>query len=145
LKPVDLALNRALGITEAPVGAAHLLEMPATPLVQNHLGTVHAAAQFALAEAASAECLHRQFAAGIGTVVPDVRRAEVKYRAAARETLFAFAELDAETRAGFLADLTARGRAVAQVQVLLKNAGGAVSFSGTFEWFVARADAPAFP
>ena len=57
MKATDLALNQLLGMREAPAGAAHLLELPFTPALHNHLGTMHAAAQFALAEAASAECL----------------------------------------------------------------------------------------
>jgi hypothetical protein len=76
LKAIDLAYNRALGIVDAPAGAEHLLELPFAPLVQNHLGTFHAAAQFSLAEAASAECLQRHFAAAVGEVFAVVRGVE---------------------------------------------------------------------
>ena len=130
---------------DAPEGAAHLLEMPAAPLVRNHLGTVHAAAQFALAEAASAECLHRHFAAAAGTVVPVVRRVEAKYRAPGTGTLLAYAALDPVTQQTFLSELDRCGRALAAVQVSLKDSAGTVTFAGTFEWFVARASAPAMP
>lgn len=53
----DLALNKALGMQLASAGSSHVLEMPETVLLLNHVGTVHASAQFALAEAGSGEFL----------------------------------------------------------------------------------------
>ena len=55
----DLAINRALGMQLASEGSGHILEMPESPLLLNHVGTVHASAQFALAEASSGEFLLR--------------------------------------------------------------------------------------
>lgn len=80
MKATELAYNQTLGICAAPAGAAHLLELRFSARVQNHLGTAHAAAQFSLAEAASAECLQRHFATALGEVFAVVRAVEVKYR-----------------------------------------------------------------
>ncbi|MCI0629716.1 MAG: hypothetical protein L0Y44_03570 [Phycisphaerales bacterium] len=62
----DLAINRAMGMQLAPHGSDHIVTLPASPpggapgsgaLLLNHVGSVHASVQFALAEAASGELL----------------------------------------------------------------------------------------
>lgn len=143
MKPTDLALNQALGMREAPAGAPHLLELPLTPLVRNHLGTMHAAAQFALAEGASAACLLREFPALANSVLPVVRGAAVKYRKPAVADLFAFATIDEATRQSLPAELATRPAARATVHVELKDAAGTLTFSGDFDWFLAKLPNPA--
>lgn len=137
MKPTDLALNQAMGMRVAPPGAPHLLELPLTPLLKNHLGTMHAAAQFALAESASAECLRREFPALVGKVVPMVRGVTMKYRKPATGDLFAFAHPDEDTRQNLVTNLATRSAARAMVAVELKDAAGTLTFSGQFEWFIA--------
>ena len=46
----------------------------------NHLGTVHASAQFALAEACSGQYLLKTFKAYSSKIIPVVRKAETKYQ-----------------------------------------------------------------
>lgn len=140
VKPVDLALNQALGLREAPAGAAHLLEMPFDAIHRNHLGTAHAVAQFGLAEAASAECLLRGFPGLSESVIPVMREVRVKYRQPGRGPLRAFAEISAESRAGLPAALAQSGRAFADVEVTLKDEADATTFHGTFTWFITRRD-----
>lgn len=140
VKPTDLAFNQALGIVAAPPGAAHLLELPFTPLVSNHVGTVHAAAQFALAEAASAAGLQRDFPEA-QDVFAVVRGAEVKYRRAASGDLLAFAEPDEFTRTHLRTDLATRSRVSAAVKVALKDRAGQTTFVATFHWFIAHSSA----
>lgn len=143
MNATDLALSRQLGIRAAPAGAAHLLEMPFTPLLHNHLGTMHAAAQFALAEAASAECLQRNFGALAGRVFAVVRGVEVKYRKPAAGDLFAFGQPDESTRAGLLDELAGRGRTSAVILVDLKDRAGTLTFHGRFDWFISQVPPPA--
>ena len=140
MKTTDLALSRALGIVEAPPDAEHILELPFTPAVQNHLGTVHAAAQFALAEAASAERLQRDFGGCLPNepIMPVVRGSEVKYRRAATGDLLAYAQPDASTRQHLANDLLSRSRSAATVLVELKDRTGQTIFSGRFEWLIAK-------
>lgn len=138
MKPTDLAFNQALGIVAAPAGAEHLLELPLTPLVLNHVGTMHAAAQFALAEAASAACLQREFPGVSDSVFAVVRGVTVKYRTAARGPLRAFAEPDEDTRRHLLTDLDSRSRTGATVLVELRDAEDKVTFAASFAWFIAR-------
>ncbi|MFZ5495017.1 MAG: DUF4442 domain-containing protein [Verrucomicrobiota bacterium] len=142
MKATELAYNQVLGLRDAPVGAEHLLELPFTPLVHNHLGTMHAAAQFSLAEAASAECLQRHFAAAVGQVFAVVRGVEVKYRRPATGDLLAYGRPDDVTRDGLVAELEARGRTNAVILIDLKDRTGTLTFHGKFEWFISRVPPP---
>jgi acyl-coenzyme A thioesterase PaaI-like protein len=143
VKPTDLAFNQAIGMRAAPPGSLHLLELPFGEIVRNHVGTMHAAAQFTLAEAASAACLQRDFPALAGQVFAVVRGVQLKYRKAATGTLFAFARPDEFTLTNLANDLSTRSRTTATVLVELKDEAGNVSFAGSFEWFIARSEPPA--
>lgn len=142
VKATDLAYNRALGLRDAPPGAEHLLELPFAPLVQNHLGTMHAAAQFSLAEAASAECLQRRYGAAVGQVFAVVRGVEVHYRRPATGDLRAYGRPDDTTAANLLKDLSERGRTNAVILIDLKDRSGTLTFHGKFEWFISRVPPP---
>jgi len=142
VKVTDLALNQLLGIVAAPAGVAHLLEMPLTPQLLNHLGTMHAAAQFALAEAASAECLQRHFGAAAGQVLAVVRGVEVKYRRPATGDLRAHGAPDDHTREHLLADLAGRGRCSAVILIDLKDRAGTLTLHAKFDWFISRVPPP---
>ena len=142
MKATDLALSQQLGIRAAPAGASHLLELPFTPLLHNHLGTMHAAAQFALAEAASAECLQRNFGELAGRVIAVVRGVEMKYRQPATGDLLAYGMPDKATRAGLLPELAARGRTTAVILIDLKDRAGTLTFHGKFDWFISQVPPP---
>lgn len=142
MHPSDLEFSRAIGIRRAPVGAPHVLELPFEPVVRNHVGTVHAAAQFALAEAASAVCLQRDYPEWSGRVFAVVRGSTVKYRRPGQSTLYAYAEPGASTREHLARDLATRSRAAATVHVELKDAAGTLTFAGDFEWFISPLPSP---
>lgn len=142
VKATDLAFNQVLGIRNAPPGAEHLLELPFGPLVHNHLKTVHAAAQFSLAEAASAECLQRRYGAALGEVFAVVRGVEVKYRKPALADLLAYGAPDDFTRGHLLPEMAGRGRSKAVILVDLKDRAGTLTFHGQFEWFISRVPPP---
>ena len=44
----DLAINKLLGMQLTLPSEGHIPEMPESPLLLNHVGTVHASVQFAL-------------------------------------------------------------------------------------------------
>lgn len=142
LRASELAFNRVLGIIDAPAGAAHLLELPFSAVLHNHLGTMHAAAQFALAEAASAECLQRGYGAAVGEVFAVVRGVEVKYRRPATGDLLAFGRPDEVTAATLLGEFADRGRTTAVILIDLKDRAGTLTFHGKFEWFISRVPPP---
>src|SRR6185369_2245713 len=111
----DLAINKTLGIQLAPAGDGHILELPESPLLLNHVGTVHASVQFALAEAGSGEFLLRQLGGAEGQVFAVLRTSDVKFRKPAHGTLRAIARF-ADGIADFLTtELASRGRALVSV------------------------------
>src|SRR6185503_18631770 len=87
----DLAINKTLGMQLAPAGNGHILEMPESPLLLNHVGTIHASVQFALAEACSGEFLLGQLGEAQREVFAVLRASEVKFRKPAHGVLRASA------------------------------------------------------
>ncbi len=141
MRPADLAFNQLLGIRNAPAGAPHLLALPWSDRLCNHVGTVHAAVQFALAEAASAECLLRAFPGIAAKAFAVARQVDVRYRKAATGELHAFAKPAAETVDGLERELAARKPAFAAVEVELRSPDGTITFAGRFTWYIRPADA----
>src|SRR5258706_10924349 len=104
----DLAINKTLGMQLAPAGNGHILELPESPLLLNHVGTVHASVQFALAEAGSGVFLLRHL--GGGEVFAVLRTSDVKFRKPARGPLRATARLASGTAEALSAELGERRR-----------------------------------
>ncbi len=105
---------------------------------QNHLGTVHASAQYALAEATSGEILERNLGEWNGAYFPVVRRVEVKYKNPANGRLFSTGLIDPEKAVKARDELLNKGRTLVDVRVRLLDEGRNTTFEGTFTWFVTR-------
>ena len=134
----DLALNQTLGMQLAPAGSGHVLELPESALLLNHVGTIHASVQFALAEAGSGEFLLQQLGEAQGETFAVLRTSEVKFRKPAYGALRAsarFADGDADSLSS---ELAARGRALVSVLVEVADAQGAVTMTGRYDWFLQR-------
>src|ERR1700690_1590626 len=71
-----IPFNRFLGLRAG--GAA--LTLPTDPKYHNHLETVHAGAQFSLAEAASGQWMLDRFGEAAAEYAAVVRHADVKFR-----------------------------------------------------------------
>src|SRR6185436_19541909 len=125
----DLAINKTLGIQLAPVGHGHILELPESPLLLNHIGTVHASVQFALAEASSGEFLLRHLGDAQRQIFAVLRTSEVKFRKPAHGALRASARFADGIAESLTADLASRGRALASVLVEVADAQGVVTMS----------------
>jgi len=106
--------------------------------LRNHLGTIHAAAQYALAEACSGALLADRFADLATDVVPVVRRAEVKYHRPARGTLTAGASISPGSEARVRGALAAKGRALVDVAVEVVDSAQTVVLTATLHWFLRR-------
>src|SRR5687768_2271732 len=74
-----LPFNRFLGLEPAPAASGFLVTLPGDPRYTNHLGTVHASALLAVAEAASGAFLAEHIGETEG-VLAVVRRLESKFR-----------------------------------------------------------------
>lgn len=132
----DLAINRTLGMQLASAGNGHILEMPESPLVLNHVGTIHASAQFALAEACSGEFLLQFLGVRQSQVFAVLRTADVKFRKPAHGVLRASARFADGVGESSLTELDSRGRALASVFVEVADAQGVVTMTGQYDWFL---------
>ncbi len=130
----DIPFNRFLGLR--PDGS--VLTLPEDPKYQNHVGTVHAGAQFSLAEAASGQWLLGKFGDAAADYLAVVRHVEAKYRHPATGELTAKAEVSAEEADRFRDTLERRGRAAIEVRVQVLGADKAITLEATFEWFAQR-------
>ncbi|MGV3663631.1 MAG: hotdog fold domain-containing protein [Prosthecobacter sp.] len=132
----ELPFNSFLGI-EASADSEKLLRLPAGGQYLNHLGTVHASALLALAEASSGEFLLRHFGSSAG-LVPVVRRMEAKFRKPANGAVSSNASVPPEALAQLDVDLAAKGRALIEIKVDLHDESGAHALTATVEWFIQR-------
>lgn len=132
----ELPFNRFVGI-ETASAPTHLLRLPAGAQYLNLLGTVHASAQLALAEASSGEYLLRHFGTS-GGVVPVVRRLESKFRKPANGAVTSTVSIPPDALEQLGADLVAKGRALVRVAVELHDESGAHTLSAIVEWFIKK-------
>ena len=134
---LNLPFNKILVIKKSVVpGTLFMLEDRVK--YQNHLGTVHASAQYALAEASSGETLERNFGDWKGAYFPVVRRVEVKYKNPAKGRLFSVGFIDPDRAMKAKKELSEKGRALVDVAVKIVDEGKNITFEGTFTWFIAK-------
>ncbi|MEO0012297.1 MAG: hypothetical protein RLZZ535_686 [Cyanobacteriota bacterium] len=133
----ELPFNNFLGIQVA-ADSAQLLQLPAADRYLNHLGTVHASAQLALAEASSGEFLMREFGSNAG-FIPVVRRLESKFRKPANGAVTSTVSTPIEAIDQLRTDLATKGRAIISIVVELHDEFGAHTLSATVEWFITQA------
>ena len=132
----QLPFNKWLGITKVQSGAGYLLELGDSPEFRNHLGTVHASVQFALAEATGAECLLAAFPELSGKVLAVVRRLEMKYKAPLKGRIRSRATIPKEEIEQFLGQFRSKGRGLIGVGVEVVDDDATVGLTGRVEWFV---------
>jgi len=130
----DIPFNQFLGLRwNGPE-----LALPADPKYRNHLGTVHASAQFSLAEAASGQWLLETFGDSAADFMAVVRHVDAKFRRPAAGELTARADVPAEEAERFQDTLQKRGRAAIPVHIQVSSADGEITLEATFEWFAQR-------
>ncbi len=134
---LNLPFNEILLIKESEVPDT-IFMLEDLQKYQNHLGTVHASAQYALAEATSGEILERNLGDWSGAYFPVVRRAEVKYKNPAKGRLFSSGALDAGCVQKAKKELSEKGRTLIDITVRIEDKEKNATFEGTFTWFVAK-------
>lgn len=130
----EIPYNRFLGLRSD----GSVLTLPADFKYQNHVGTVHASAQFSLAEAAGGQWLLGKFGDAAADYVAVVRHVEVRYRRPASGELTARAEVPAAEVERFRETLERRGRGTIDVRVQVFGADQGATLEATFEWFAQR-------
>jgi len=114
------------------------LKLEPTATVQNHINSIHASAQFALAETQSGMYLQKVFPTLENKVVALLRGSTVKYKNPATSTLTAFATVDDETKEKFMALFERKGRGTITVNVELRDESTTITMIGEYNWFVQR-------
>jgi acyl-coenzyme A thioesterase PaaI-like protein len=134
----DISINKTLGMQLAPSGNGYILEMRESPIVLNHVGTVHASAQFALAEATSGEFLLRHMSDAHGEIFAVLRSSQVKFRKPARGTLRASARFVGGNADLVMTELATRGRTLVPVFVDVTDTSNVVTMTGQYDWLLQR-------
>ena len=115
-----------------------LLKLTPHKDVENHIGTVHAAAQFTLAETQSGLYLLSLFPEYADEVVPLLRSSNIKYKYPATTELVAVATVTEENKNKFEEEFLRRGRAMLSVKIKIKDSQENVTMIGDFGWYVQR-------
>jgi acyl-coenzyme A thioesterase PaaI-like protein len=116
------------------------LTLASTKIVQNHIQSIHASAQFALAETQSGLYLQEAFPEYVGRVVGLLRGSTVKYKAPATTAIYAKATLGDEDREKFVVQLERKGRATIVIDVSVYDEEDVITMQGVFTWFVQKLD-----
>lgn len=106
--------------------------------VKNHLGTIHASAQFALAETASGDMLQVTFPLLVGKVIPVLRDSNIKFKKPAIKSIVAKSIITSEAVEKFNNQYNAKGRGLIPVEVEIKDSDGNMTCTGRFNWFIQR-------
>jgi acyl-coenzyme A thioesterase PaaI-like protein len=134
----EVPFNSFIGIRHASSPSEVLLQLDDAPQYKNHLGTVHASAQFALAEACSGAYLLHHFKENNSDYVPVVRRVEAKFKKPAIGKLYANAQVSDEEFQRFKNALQTKQRAVLLIHVEIIDSNNTVTMNASIEWFVQK-------
>ena len=137
MQVTKIPFNKHIGITHNNKNMNEL-KLPPKPELKNHLGTVHASAQFSLAEACSGAFLLQNYPDLADMVIPVVKKADVKFKKPATGNLTASASINHEDEEIFISRLNKKGRASIPVSVTVKDHDGTVTAIATYEWFIQK-------
>ena len=104
----------------------------------NHVGTIHASAQFTLAETQSGFYLELMFPQYRDKVVPLLRSSSVNYKQPATKDIYSVATASKEALDKFDTQFLKKGRAVITVDVTLYDIDNSVTMTGEFSWFIQK-------
>jgi len=135
-----IPFHRLLGIRVPDPDEAAMLALDDRPSLHNHLGTIHASAQYALAEACSGAVLLERLGDLAAEVVPVLRRGKAKYRHPARGTLYASASLAAGDEARVRSELATKNRSMVEIAVQVVDSAQSVVLTANLCWFLQRAE-----
>lgn len=108
----------------------------ARPEVGNHVGTMHAGAQFSLIEATSGAAVSSAFLDLLGRAVPLAQGCDMTYRRPARGDVTAEARVSTEDVERVRSELETQGRARFDVRVTLTDAAGTLATEALMRWSI---------
>ncbi len=131
----ELPFNQLIGLELAANDSGFETSLPENPQYENHLGTVHASAMLAVAEAGSGVFLAKHFSEYSG-FVPVVRRLEAKFRKPAIGQISARCSVPSEVVVAWGHELVSRGRLSVAIPVEVVDAAGIMVMSAIVERFI---------
>ena len=137
-----------MDVTQIPfaqhIGIEHkdegTLKLEPTKAVKNHIQSIHASAQFALAETQSGLYLQEVFPEYMDKVVGLLRGSTVKYKFPAITSIMAKATLSNEAKEKFVIQLERKGIATIDINVTVLDEEDVITMQGMFTWFVQKLD-----
>ena len=132
MKATDIEFVKLVGIQESE----EQVSLEYKKDVLNHINTIHASAQFTLAETQSGLHLQKLFPELDGKVIPVLRDANVKYRKPALKKIIAFASVNEENLKKFKEQFSKKGRGLIEIGVDVKDIDDVCTTSAVFTWFV---------
>ncbi len=132
LKATDIPFVKHIGIEEQN----DELSLDFKNDVLNHIKTIHASAQFTLAETQSGLHLQSLFPELEGKVIPVLRDAQIKYKKPAQEKIIAFSSADEKSVEKFKVQFEKKGRGSLQIEVKIKDINDVLTCQGIFTWFI---------
>jgi uncharacterized protein (TIGR00369 family) len=129
--------NAMLGVRITEMDGGHARGILASrPEVGNHVGTMHAGAQFSLVEAASGAAVSSAFLDLLGKATPLAQGAELTYKRPVKGDAVADAVVSPEEIARVRGELEAQGRARFDVSVTVTDTQGTVATEAVMRWYI---------
>jgi len=132
----DIPFNRHLGITYDE--NTQRLHLPDNESARNYFGSVSFCAQFALAEAASAQFLFDRLGMDLSTDLPTLRNAGIRFaRPTAGKSSCELLSMQ-HTPDEFKKILDAKGKILTALSVAVVSENGVKALEGEFTWLILR-------
>ena len=137
IKATDIPFVKFIGLKEKEEQLSPTLRKS----VCNHVGTIHAAAQFTLAETESGMRLQSLFPELEQKVIPLLREAQIKYKKPATHKILAYSFVEKEDVEKFKKQFEKKGRALLQIRVEIRDINDVLTCEARYTWYVqARSD-----
>jgi acyl-coenzyme A thioesterase PaaI-like protein len=104
--------------------------------VCNHVETIHAAAQFTLAETESGMRLQSLFPELEQKVIPLLREAQIKYKKPATQKIIAYSFVEEADVEKFKQQFAKKGRALLQIRVEIRDIEDVLTCEARYTWYV---------
>ncbi len=137
MKVIEIPFNKFLGLQKADTTDDYILKLEERKEYLNHLGTIHASALFALAEATSGEYLLNQFKDHELNIIPVVRKVEIKYSKLGNGTVYSKADFLATNVNEIIDVLSINKRVIIKVRVDIYSENLNKLLTSVFDWFIA--------
>lgn len=135
MEVTGIPFNKFIGLKDI-TDSEFILELPNSKKYLNHLGTIHASALFALAEASSGKFLLTSCKDISNNVFPVVRNVKIKFRNPASGRIKSKARIVGKNIQGIIDELNEKGRILIEVEVELFSENLEIVMIANFEWFV---------